>query len=114
MTKARLHPSLLEFRGAMGDIVFRRRNGKVFVSIKSNGSSKEPSAAQVAHRERFRLAVEYGKFVMSSDTVRPLYEQAAVEKDMPVFALCIADFLNPPTIDSIDARDYTGRRDDPI
>ena len=34
MTKARLHPSLLEFNGAMGDMVFKKRGKKVYVSIK--------------------------------------------------------------------------------
>jgi hypothetical protein len=34
MTKARLHPSLLEFNGAMGDMVFKKRDEKVYVSNK--------------------------------------------------------------------------------
>jgi len=114
MTKARLHPSLLELRGAMRDMVFRQRNGKHFVSVKSMGSTKEPSPAQVAHRERFRRAVEYGKFVMSNDALRPVYEQAAAEKNVSVFPLCIGDYLKAPSIDSIDARDYTGRVGDPL
>ena len=45
MTKARLHPSLLEFNGAMGDMVFKKRGKKVYVSIKSKGVTAEPSEA---------------------------------------------------------------------
>ena len=114
MTKARLHPSLIEFRGAMRDMVFKQRNGKLYASVKSQGSTKEPSAAQVAHRERFRRAVEYGKFVMSSDAIRPVYQQAASERNIPLHALCIADYMKGPSIDSIDARDYTGKVGDPL
>lgn len=114
MTKARLHPSLLEFRGAMRDMVFKQRNGKVYVSVKSAGSTKEPTAAQAAHRERFRRAVEYGKFVMSNDTLRPLYEQAAAEQNLSLFNVCITDYLKAPSIDSIDAREYTGNTGDPL
>ncbi len=114
MTKARLHPSLLEFRGAMGDMVFRQRNGKVFVSIKSNGSTGEPSAAQTAHRQRFRKAVNFGKLVMASPDIRPLYEQAAKDRGAPIYAVCIADYLNDPTITDINPIDYRGNVGDPI
>ena len=114
MTKARLHPSLIEFRGAMRDMVFKQRNGRVYASVKSLGSLKPPTAAQIAHRERFRRAVEYGKFVMSNDAIRPLYEQAAAANNVPVFSICIADYMKAPAIDSIDARDYTGKVGDPL
>ena len=114
MTKARLHPSLIEFRGAMRDMVFKQRNGRLYASVKSLGSTKEPTAAQAAHRERFRRAVEYGKFVMSNDTIRPVYEQAAADQEISVFNLCITDYMKAPSIDSIDPRDYTGKVGDPI
>ena len=113
MTKVFLQPGLRGLSGGMGDWVYQLRNGKTILGMKPINNS-EPSQAQLAHRERFRLATGYGKFVMSEDAIRPLYEQVAAEKDVPVFALCVADFLNPPSIDSIDARDYTGEIGDPI
>src|SRR5688572_26001278 len=58
MTKARLHPSLLEFNGAMGDMVFKKRGKKVYVSIKAKGAS-EPSEKQLAQRKYFKKAVNY-------------------------------------------------------
>ncbi len=96
MTKARLHPTLLEFRGAMGDMLFKRRHGKVFVSIKPGERTGEPTPAQAAHRERFADAVAYGKTVMADTQVRALYEQVAKERDTPVFSLTIADYLMFP------------------
>jgi hypothetical protein len=105
---------LIEFRGAMRDMVFKQRNGKLYASVKSTGSTKEPSAAQAAHRERFRKAVRYGKSVMSNDTVRPLYELVAAERNIPVFTVCITDYMKAPSIDEIDVRAYNGRSGDPI
>ncbi|MFN8414080.1 MAG: hypothetical protein U0Z26_17000 [Anaerolineales bacterium] len=114
MTKARLHPALLEFRGAMGDMLFRKRNGQVYVSIKPGQSTSEPTPAQVAHRERFGEAVAYGKSVMADADLRAQYEQVAKEKDTPVFALTVADFLNPPTIKEVDSSAYHGHVNDII
>jgi hypothetical protein len=114
MTKARLHPALLEFRGAMGDMLFRKQNGKVFVSIKPGEQTGEPTAAQAAHRERFSEAVAYGKTVMADPDLRALYEQAAKEKGTPVFALTVADFLNAPSIKEVDLSAYKGQANDMI
>jgi hypothetical protein len=114
MTKARLHPSLIEFHGAMGDMLFRQRNGKVFASIKSKGSSYEASPAQAAHRARFRKAVRYGRSVLADDDVREIYEAVSERTGTPVFALTIADFMKPPSISEWDASAYKGQIGDLI
>jgi len=114
MTKAKLHPTLLGLSGAMGDMVFRQRNGKTTVAIKPDMSNLEPSEAQIEHRERFRDAVAYGKTVMADSDMRELYEEVARERDVPVFAVTVADFLNPPTIKDIDASTYNGQENDQI
>jgi hypothetical protein len=98
----------------MRDMVFKERNGKLYASVKSLGSTKEPTAAQAAHRDRFRRAVEYGKLVMSDDMLRALYESAATAKGESVFTLCIADYMRAPTVDSIDLNSYTGKVGDTI
>ena len=116
MTKARMHPALLEFSGAMGDMVFKTRNGKVFVSIKPDMSGVQPTPAQTAHREheRFSQAVDYGKTVMADSDIREIYEQVAKEKGTPLFALTVADFLNPPSIKDADISAYNGQVGDVI
>jgi hypothetical protein len=114
MTKVRLHPALLEFRGAMKDMLFRQQNGKTFVSVKPDLSNVEPTPAQAAHRERFSEAVAYGKTVMADTDLRALYEQAAKEKGTPVFALTVADFLNAPSIKEVDLSAYKGQANDII
>ncbi len=109
MTKVRLHPALLEFRGAMKDMLFRQQNGKTIVSVKPNMSNVVPTPAQIAHRERFSIAVAYGKTVMADPTIRALYQQVAKERNMPLFAVTVADFMNPPSVKEVDLSAYDGQ-----
>jgi len=113
MTKARLHPSLLEFNGAMGDMVFKKRGKKVYVSIKPRGTG-EPSEAQINHRKYFKKAVNYATTALADETSRAFYAELAGRREMPVRALCMADFLNSPAIDELDLSKYGGRIGDPI
>lgn len=113
MTKARLHPSLLEFKGAMGDMVFKKRGKKVYVSIKSQGTS-DPSEAQLAQRKEFKKAVNYATSAMADETARAFYEALAERKETTPRALCIGDYLNEPTMDELDFSKYKGNVGDRI
>jgi hypothetical protein len=113
MTKARLHPSLLEFKGAMGDMVFKKRGKKVYVSIKPEGTS-DPSEKQVAQRRYFKKAVNYATSVMADETSRAFYEDLAQRRETTARALCMGDFLNSPTIDDLNLSQYKGSIGDQI
>lgn len=114
MTKARLHPSLLEFNGAMGDMVFKKRGKKVYVSIKPKGTTADPSEAQVVQRRYFRKAVNYVKTVLADETSRAFYEDLAEKRETTLRALCMRDFLNVPTMDDLDLSKYGGKVGDRI
>jgi hypothetical protein len=114
MSKARLHPAVLDLRGAMGDMVFRRRKGKLFASIKSIGTEKDPTQAQVAHRERFDDAVQYGKYAMEIQELRDLYQAAAADTGMSAFNAAVSDFLKPPTVKELNTSAYHGQIGDTI
>lgn len=115
MAKVTLHPALLEFRGAMGDMVFKKRNGKIYVSMKpKRDETREPSQAQLACREVFKHASEYAKFAMADETRRAFYEALADEKGMTAHAPCVGDYLNQPTIDELDLSGYQGQIGDHI
>jgi hypothetical protein len=114
MSKARLHPSLLELKGAMGDMVFKKRRGKVYVSIKSQGTTGEPSEAQLAQRKVFKKAVNYAKSVMADETSRAFYEDLAQRRETTARALCIGDYLNAPSVDEVDFSKYKGNVGDRI
>jgi hypothetical protein len=114
MTKARLHPSLLELNGAMGDMVFKKRGKKVYVSIKSKGTTTEPSDAQLAQRKTFKKAVNYVKTVMADEGARAFYEDLAEKRETTLRALCMRDYLNEPTMDDLDLSKYQGKVGDCI
>jgi hypothetical protein len=114
MTKARLHPSLLEFKGAMGDMVFKKRGKKTYVSIKSTGSTADPSEAQVAQRKYFKKAVNYVKTVLADEGARAFYEDLAQKRETTLRAVCMCDFLSMPTMDDLDLSKYQGKVGDKI
>jgi hypothetical protein len=94
MTKATLHPVLLEFHGKMGDNVFRRtRKGGVSLIRKANMSKVKWSPAQAANRQRFRLAAIHTGIAMADPQLRAEYEAAAAKSGKRAFEVAVSDFL---------------------
>jgi hypothetical protein len=114
MAKIKLNPIVEEMSGGFGNIVFRARKGKTVMCRKPDLSNIELSDSQVEHQERFRQAVAYGRTVMADPDKRAMYEQAAERKDIPVFALTVADFFNVPSIQEVDLSAYKGMSGDLI
>jgi hypothetical protein len=108
MPKVKLNPTFDEFRGSVNNLTYRQRHGKVFASVKPDLSNVQPSEAQIAHQQRFKAAAAYGKTVMADPVVRALYQQAAKERDIPIFALTVADFMHTPSITDTDLSAYNG------
>jgi len=109
MAKIKLNPIVEEVSGGLGNLVFRNSNGKTVLCRKPDFSGTEISEDQAAHRERFRQAVAYGRSVMADADLREVYNQVADRKDMPVFALTVADFFNAPSITGVDLSAYNGQ-----
>jgi len=114
MAKVRLNPILKQIRGQVGDLVFRRYGDETIISQKPGRPDIEPSAAQLAARERFREAALYGKMVMADAETKALYVDAAKAKGKPVFSLTVADFFNAPSVDEVDLSVYSGAVGDEI
>jgi len=115
MAKVKLNPAFLELRGAMGDMVFKKRNGQIYVSIKpQRDETREPSQAQLASRQVFKQASEYAKAALADETLRAFYEALAEKKDTTARAVCMGDYLNPPTVDKLDLFHYQGQAGDHI
>jgi hypothetical protein len=106
--KVKLNPMFEQVSGQLGDVVFRVIRGKVFASRKSAYASV-PSEEQADHRERFKLAVAYGRGAMGDEDMHSMYESAAKERDLPIFAVMIADYFNAPTIHKVDLSGYNGQ-----
>ena len=114
MAKVKLNPVVEHMRGQIGELVFRKAFGKIFVGRKADPGEHEPSAGQLEVRERFRAAALYGRMAMADPAARELYDDAAGKKGKPVFAMVMADFLNAPSIDEVDVSEYTGAQGSPI
>lgn len=77
-------------------------------------SGVTPTAAQAAHRQRFKLATLYGSTVLADPQKKAVDEATAKAKGIPVFAVSVADFLNAPVVDQIDVSAYTGQAGETI
>jgi hypothetical protein len=105
--KIKLNPAIEGMSGQLGDLVFREMRGKTVVSRKATMTT-EPTEGQLAHRERFKKAVAYGRSALADMEVRVMYEEAAKRRDVPVFSVAIADYFHAPTINSVDVMGYHG------
>ena len=114
MARVKLNPIIEELRGQVGELVFKRYGDRVVVSKKPDMSKVKPSAAQLAHRERFRQATVYGRVALADPATRALYEAAAKSRGKPVVSVAIGDFFNAPSVDGIDLSGYTGAVGDEI
>ena len=113
MAKVKLNPVLEGFRGAIGDLVFKRHGEEVIVARKPESTGQQ-TLAQAAVRERFKLAAVYGHTALADPATKSLYETKAKAKGQPVFSVTIADFYNAPVVSEIDLSGYTGRAGEPI
>jgi hypothetical protein len=109
MSKMTLNPVFDRMRGKVGDLVFRRLEGQTIVARRPQQVHQPNSPAQQAAREKFRQAGVYAKAAFANPAVRALYAPKAKEKHLPTFALMVADFFKPPTVDAVDLSAYTGQ-----
>jgi hypothetical protein len=114
MPKVKLNPTFDEFRGSVNNLTYRKSYGKTFASVKPDLSNVQPTEAQIAHQQRFKAAAAYGKIVMADPIAYALYQQAAKERNKPLFALTVADFMHTPSITNIDLSAYNGQANDVI
>lgn len=63
--------------------------------------------AKMQEKRRLQQAVVYGKAALRDFIKRQTYESASDERSP--FEVAFADFLNAPSIDSIDLSEYSGR-----
>ncbi|WP_320051817.1 hypothetical protein [uncultured Acetobacteroides sp.] len=95
-------------RGMLGDmLVFRQLNGQTIVSAKPKKPATR-TAKQQEGQERFRLAVAYAKASMGNPQLKELYASRISARCTSAHQVAIADYLNAPRIDAIDASLYKG------
>ena len=109
MAQVELNPALAIFRGELGNLIFKMRLGRMYVSRKPDSQPRILSPAQKSAQMRFRQATVYAKRVMADPEDRMPYELAAKEKQTLTQNVIIADFLTAPSVDQIDLSNYDGR-----
>jgi hypothetical protein len=114
MAHVKVNPIIEQVSGKMGDLVFKRYGDEVVLARKPDLNGREPSAAQLAARERFRKAAQYGKLALAQPEVRARYEATAQECGDPLFSLMVADFFKAPMVDEVSVSGYTGQAGETI
>jgi len=104
-----------EVRGKIGEVVIRKRRGKFYVSSVPKSTNIPPSKKQMAHRERFKKALEYARQATEEGSpTKALYEKLAQRKRREPRNVAVADFFRAPVIEEVDLSAYRGRPGDRI
>src|SRR5258708_40348415 len=105
-----------KFKGSLGkQLVFRDWEGKTIVAKSPKGRSGDPTAAQEETQEKFLLASRYAKSVIkSADQSLAEAYATALRPRQNVYSRALEDFMSPPVVKLIDARNYKGRGGDKI
>lgn len=97
--------------GMVGHQMVIRQTGQgAVMAVAPRASDKQPTPAQQAQQEKFRLAVMYGKGAAGMQE----YKDVAKSRGVSSFNVATADFLHPPEVTSIDLAGYTGKQGDTI
>ena len=114
MAKVDFNAITQHFRGLVGDLVFRRRFGRLQAILRPKPSLTPPSEAQRAQRVEFKEALSYAKSALADPVSRAVYERAADRQQNDARSLAVGDYFKPPVVQKIDMSDYLGRIGDTI
>jgi hypothetical protein len=113
MTEVNLNETIDGYRGAIGNLVFKKYKGRIIVCRKPK-FTKPPSPLQIAERAHFKEAVAYARSVKADPVARVFYEPIAKERDTCVYWLAIKDFRCAPSLLPLDLSEYEGKVGDKI
>ena len=107
MAKTTLNSALKRISGKIDNWVYRKYGDGVIIARRpeSNGPA---SPAQLAVRERFRLAANYAREILADPVRLPAYAAAARARGLSVFAFIMGDYLRPPVVEALDLAGYHG------
>lgn len=117
MAKVTFHCVIEGIRGTLDGFTFKRHGKNTIVTRRATHADTEWSPKVVAHRGRFRKAVEYGKQVDADPELREEYLKIREKQrkwTTPINAMAIGDYFHPPEIVEIDAGNYRGEAGDEI
>ena len=93
MLKVRYKGMVLDIRGTMDNMVFKRSpRGKTIVTKKPDMSKVKWSKAQKDHRKKMRRANDYAAAAMADPTVSAIYEKIARKEHRQPFRVAVSDY----------------------
>ena len=107
MAKVTLNEALAALQGKMGNIVFKKINGKLFATHRAV-SKKPRTEKQLAWQRKFRIASGFAQSVKSHPDLLAFYAPLAQARGRGMRQLILSDAFSPPKIESIDLSQYTG------
>jgi len=108
MPKLELNSALKSISGGIDAWVYRSVRGRTFICRRPTRSSA-PSDAQLAVRERFRLAADYARAGATDPALQAAFGPLAKERGVSLFTVLMGDYLSSPTVNAIDLSGYHGQ-----
>jgi hypothetical protein len=96
MADVQLNAALAAIRGRVGDVVFKKRGGKVYISRRPDFSKRKLSAAQKRSVARFKAAVRLAREVMQDPNAAKPFERLAKKNGKAVYHTIISEYMNRP------------------
>ena len=94
MPKVKFKEPILEIKGTMYDVVFKRSpQGAMIVTKRPDMSNVQWSAAQQAQRQRFKEVAAYAKAALAEPQVRLRYERKAKRYNKRAWDLAFSDYF---------------------
>ena len=101
---ARLKKSVLgKVSGAVGDLLFRLRNGKNFIGMRPSSFMPGTDPDSVARRNRFRIDGKFSRAVNSIDLLNTLWEKFTPKTMLPFNYIFKVNYYNVIAEDMTDA-----------
>ena len=92
MSDVEFNETINGYRGAIGNLVFRKVKGQTIVSRKVN-SRKPPTEAQLRQRANMREAVAFGRLARVDPALREFYRPIAEQKKSSIYQAALQDYL---------------------
>jgi hypothetical protein len=83
-------------------------NGRVIIKNRPVRKMSDPTEKQVVVQDKFLQAAQYAATQMANPEAKALYKARVGGKIRSAFAAAVADFLNPPKVQSINTDNYLG------
>lgn len=108
MAKTGINRALTGLSGTIDGWTYRSTpEGTLSVYVKKT-SSQPPTARQADARERFRRAQVYAGSIMRDPLRSAVYQRMARGTNQRANNLLVSNYLNPPTIETVEIAGFTG------